>query len=132
MYADAVSPTAREMYEVPHAEQSPEASSSPHLQNDKATSGFPASASPQFQRSLRGSAAFSSQPPAGQPSQDMLDWVNDHLPYGVPQAVEWPDLSSGRLYIRLVENLSGRQSGIKDADFDTYRPLQVGGPLSME
>jgi hypothetical protein len=66
------------------------------------------------------------------PSQELLDWVNDHLPNGTAKAFEWSDMSSGRIYTRLVEHLGGKKSGIEEAAFDKFRPLQPGRTPDME
>lgn len=66
------------------------------------------------------------------PSQDLLDWVNDHLPQGTAKAFEWVDLSSGRIYTRLVEHLGGKKSGMDENEFAKFRPLQPGRMPDME
>ncbi|GAA5865790.1 hypothetical protein JCM3774_003094 [Rhodotorula dairenensis] len=72
-------------------------------------------------------ANTSSPVPAGQSvdktstNDELLHWVNANLPAGVTPL---PDLSrslrSGRPIVRLLENLSGKQSGISDASFDQF------------
>ena len=60
---------------------------------------------------------------AGDPSSDpnLLNWVNANLPASCAPV---PDLSrslrSGRPIVRLLENLSGQQSGISDASFEQF------------
>lgn len=65
-------------------------------------------------------------------SHELLDWINDHLPPGTPKAFDWRDMSNGRLYTRLVENLSGRNSKIPDSEFDKIKPYQPGRAPAME
>lgn len=52
---------------------------------------------------------------------DLLKWVNASLPASCAPV---PDLSkslrSGRPIVRLLENLSGQQSGISDASFEQF------------
>lgn len=52
---------------------------------------------------------------------ELLRWVNANLPAGTTPL---PDLSrslrSGRPVVRLLENLSGKQSGISDKSFDAF------------
>lgn len=52
---------------------------------------------------------------------DLLKWVNVNLPASCAPV---PDLSkslrSGRPIVRLLENLSGQQSGISDASFEQF------------
>ncbi|GAA5977063.1 hypothetical protein JCM11641_001289 [Rhodosporidiobolus odoratus] len=49
---------------------------------------------------------------------ELLAWLNSNLPSSCPLATDLShSLSSGRLLVRLLENLSGNGSGIEDAQF---------------
>lgn len=55
--------------------------------------------------------------------QELLAWVNASLPSSTPLASDLSDsLRSGRLLVRLVENLSGKSSNIADSEFEKYQP----------
>ncbi|KAI5476458.1 hypothetical protein MNV49_007705 [Pseudohyphozyma bogoriensis] len=68
--------------------------------------------------------------PAPEPSLDngdLLGFVNSHLPVGTPQAANLGDsLRSGEILVRLVEDLSGKSSGITSEQFASYRPPGEG------
>ncbi|BGP18900.1 hypothetical protein JCM10213_005515 [Rhodosporidiobolus nylandii] len=60
---------------------------------------------------------------------ELLAWVNQNLPSSCPLATDLShSLSSGRLLVRLLENLSGADSGISDAQFDQFHQ-QEGLPF---
>lgn len=57
---------------------------------------------------------------------ELLAWLNSNLPASCPLATDLSSsLRSGRLFVRLLENLSGKSSGISDAQFDAFHQ-QVG------
>ncbi|GAA5948231.1 hypothetical protein JCM3775_001731 [Rhodotorula graminis] len=58
---------------------------------------------------------------------ELLAWLNQNLPASCPLAMDLSSsLRSGRLLVRLVENLSGDVSGIKDAQFDQFHEDESG------
>ncbi|GAA5911326.1 hypothetical protein JCM8208_005220 [Rhodotorula glutinis] len=58
---------------------------------------------------------------------ELLAWLNQNLPASCPLAMDLSSsLRSGRLLVRLVENLSGDDSGIKDAQFDELHEDESG------
>ncbi|GAA6020104.1 hypothetical protein JCM10207_006256 [Rhodosporidiobolus poonsookiae] len=60
---------------------------------------------------------------------ELLGWVNANLPSSCPLATDLAySLRSGRLLVRLLENLSGEQSGISDEQFDQFHQ-QEGQPF---
>lgn len=64
-------------------------------------------------------------------SQAVMDWINSHLPSDVEHASSWQDFCSGKLYTRVVERMSGKSSGISDAQFAKFTPLQPGRTPDM-
>jgi len=57
--------------------------------------------------------------------QSLLAWVNWKLPSSVPRATSFDDsFRSGKILTRLVEELSGKPSGISDEDFAKFRPTK--------
>lgn len=63
--------------------------------------------------------------------QEVLDWLNSQLPSDVERAHSWQDLCSGKIYTRVVEHLSSKSSGISDAQFAQFTPLQPGRTPDM-
>jgi len=58
---------------------------------------------------------------------ELLAWLNQNLPASCPLAMDLSSsLRSGRLLVRLVENLSGDGSGITDAQFDEFDEDESG------
>ncbi|GAA5962155.1 hypothetical protein JCM21900_006986 [Sporobolomyces salmonicolor] len=52
---------------------------------------------------------------------ELLGWVNSNLPSTCPLATDLAlSLRSGRLLVRLLENLTGKDSHISDQDFDKF------------
>ncbi|ORY90693.1 hypothetical protein BCR35DRAFT_299255 [Leucosporidium creatinivorum] len=66
--------------------------------------------------------------------QELLAWVNASLPSSTPLATDLSDsLRSGRILVRLVENLSGKNANISNAEFDKYQPpAKKGQPFDPE
>lgn len=59
---------------------------------------------------------------------ELLSWVNSHLPATTTPATDLSSsLRSGEVVVRLVEKLSGKDSGIKDSDFAKYAPPKQPG-----
>jgi hypothetical protein len=71
--------------------------------------------------------------PVSSSDQALLAWVNSNLPSTAPLAMDLgSSLSSGQLLVRLVENVSGRASGITDSEFDKYEaPTKPGQALNV-
>ncbi|GAA6048147.1 hypothetical protein JCM3770_003684 [Rhodotorula araucariae] len=60
---------------------------------------------------------------------ELLAWLNQNLPSSCPLATDLSlSLRSGRLLVRLLENLSGESSDITDAQFDLFHQ-QAGEPF---
>lgn len=86
-----------------------------------------ASPEPQSPPKERGSrsVATTQQDPTLEASKlsdgEILPWMNANLPPTCPPATDLSSsLRSGRLIVRLLENLSGQSSGITDAAFDQF------------
>lgn len=53
--------------------------------------------------------------------QGLLNWINSSLPHPTPRASDLSaSLRSGEILVRLVEQLSGQDSGISDVDFSKF------------
>ncbi|KAK4052151.1 hypothetical protein OIV83_002446 [Microbotryomycetes sp. JL201] len=56
---------------------------------------------------------------------ELVEWINSKSGEGAPHATDLgPSLSSGYVLTRLLESLSGKESGIKDSDFAKYKADQ--------
>lgn len=64
----------------------------------------------------------------GRGDPELLEWVTSHMPPSTSKPVNLNDsLRSGEVIVRLVEKLSGKDSGISDDDFAKFSaPTQQG------
>lgn len=76
-------------------------------------------------------APITQPPTSANQSQDVMDWINGHLPSNVEPATSWQDFCSGKIYTRVVESMTGKSSGVSDAQFDKFTPLQPGRTPDM-
>lgn len=83
-----------------------------------------------LQPQAEGARLVHSSVPVNQ-SQETMDWINDQLPPDVKHAASWQDFCSGELYTRVVERMTGKPSGVSDAQFAKFTPLQPGRTPDM-